>query len=122
MAKKKATKKRHRQTDAPGYLGTLNIGGWQIAVTRVADLTDDQGVKCSGLWHGVNRTIQLDADLTPSQEREVFCHEIFHGICRTYGMQLDEVAEELLAGVFGVALAQTLEPFLWAGNLKPWKD
>jgi hypothetical protein len=88
---------------------TITVKGEKWKVTLVKDLHDEDE-KVKGLTHFDERLIQIEANLTGRERRQIFWHEVSHAIIWESHLSgntggLKTIVEEILCDSFGDYLA-----------------
>lgn len=92
----------------PKLLTKLKIGG---DVYKVYWNEGPLNIEDSAVWgytHTIKHEIHLTSECPPERLREVWLHEIFHAICNSFRINLNDDHEEQLALQFGLGYAQAL--------------
>lgn len=83
-------------TTAPSVLGP-------VAVERVVDLRDSNGVACLGTWTSTLRLIRLDASLPLAAAWHTYWHEWTHVALYDVGVKLKKAKEEQICDALATA-------------------
>lgn len=81
----------------------IMINGERWRVRRVPPsypvLVHKKGAPAIGCCDDITKTIYISQVLTPSQTRQVLCHEIVHAYMYSYNIMIDDYTEEIVASI-----------------------
>ena len=65
--------------------------------------------ECAGLIDYEHMTIDIKSDLELQRKKQTMLHELFHAIIQEYAIDIEDVDEEYLVDILGVAMFQVIK-------------
>ena len=79
----------------------INGERWRVKIVSPSHpvLLYKTGIPAFGCCDDVTKIIYLNQTLTPSQMKQVLCHEILHAVMYSYDVDLEDEVEEITANI-----------------------